>query len=90
MPHSCASFHSILCIAVNDQKLGILYSKNNVFDTASFHKLAAALRTRVAAGESAIHLQRGLLVLPSSHWGLVGGWTVDVLWVYLSLDQGTF
>ena len=62
----------------------MVYSLNKVFEQSRFTELKQALAAKQQAGETAIFLQEELAVLPNEHWGIVGGWKADVLWMYLS------
>jgi hypothetical protein len=55
---------------------------NQVFPAAAFDSLVGQLWTAAEAGGSAVCLQAGLPVLDNAHFGVSGGRTVDVLWVY--------
>ncbi len=59
-----------------------LFRYNQVFATDAFWTLIAGLWAAAATGGTAMFKQTGLAVLPNTRFGIEGGATVDVLWVY--------
>ena len=62
---------------------------NQVFKAEEFDVLSERLRIAKVVRKSEIVHQK-LTVQPNEHWGITGGWDVDVLWVYLSNDKSMF
>ena len=59
------------------------YSRNQVFETAQFVPFVQALQAAIVQGDGAV-VQMTLNVVDNKYWGIRGGRTVDVTWVYLS------
>ncbi|HEX7153809.1 MAG TPA: hypothetical protein VF618_20135 [Thermoanaerobaculia bacterium] len=58
------------------------FNHNHVFPTGDYQPLIQALQALKKAGQPMVH-QSTHQVLENQWWGLPGGGTVDVLWVYL-------
>lgn len=58
------------------------YANNQVFSSSEFPALLQQLWGANYAGGSAIYLQQGLTLLPNARYGISGGATVNILWVY--------
>jgi len=59
-----------------------LYRYNQAFDSAAFAPLIAQLWQAASAGASAIYKQTNLAVRKNARFGVEGGDSVDVLWIY--------
>jgi len=58
------------------------YTKNQVFDREELPPLLCELQKLKVAGKPAVH-RSSHTVLPNSWWGIKGGYTVDIIYVYL-------
>lgn len=61
---------------------GSLLRHNQVFERAAFAPLLQQLWQAAVHGQSCLHRQDGLKVLANARFGIAGGDTVNVLWIY--------
>jgi len=64
------------------QDSGDFYTNNQVFSRSELPPLLCELQKLKAAGKPAVH-RSSFTVVPNSWWGIPGGNTVDILYVYL-------
>ena len=67
-----------------------LSSRNKVFDSSHFRELANALWQAKTNGTPIVYLQNNLTILKNSCYGISGGETVDMFWVYNDLPKNWF
>ena len=74
---------------ISVDSVGTDLQNNTVFESARFAELMREMQARRRAGKPVVVAQ-SLEVQANDWWGIEGGWTVQVLWVYLApVEQWT-
>ncbi|MET4694853.1 hypothetical protein [Endozoicomonas lisbonensis] len=76
--------------SLNEKDCTTLSSRNQVFDSSHFRELANALWQAKTDGTPIVYLQKKLTILNNSCYGIRGGSTVDIFWVYNDLPKNWF
>lgn len=63
------------------------FTKNQVFDSASFGGVVSALQAALASGKGAV-ATTPLTTVENQWWGVQGGVSVNITWVYLTRVSG--
>ena len=76
--------------SLSEKDCTTLSSRNKVFDSSHFRELANTLWQAKTDGTPIACLQKNLTILKNSCYGISGGETVDIFWVYNDLPNNWF